>query len=209
MSIRVWLLRSMLVAWMTMSLHVATTSSVLAECTSVDRWPSFRSLAPAAQTVLVGEVVQGLDHSAGGAIRFVLRVDDVLRGEAGNEITFDQPIQSGLPLECPDSMLRVPVGSVIALALDAPSEEGGDLLTTAAFMDREPHPFLLPGIETITREQLRRLMDLPDTDLLDDRDGNHSFTPLVVGGTLGLSALAGLAAATRLRRRYRDSVDRT
>jgi hypothetical protein len=26
--------------------------------------------------------VEGLDHSAGGAIRFVLRVDDVLRGEA-------------------------------------------------------------------------------------------------------------------------------
>ncbi len=48
-----------------------------------------------AQTVIMSKVVEGLDHSAGGAFRFVLRVDDVLRGEAGNEIRFEHPIQSG------------------------------------------------------------------------------------------------------------------
>ena len=200
---RSWLRRCAVVAPLALALHLGSPSSALAECTSFDRWPSFRSLPPAAQTVIVGEVVEGLDHSAGGAIRFVLRVDDVLRGEAGHEIRFERPIQSGLPLDCPDSILRVPIGTVVALALDAPSEGTDDLLTTAAFMNGTPDPDLLPGIETITPEQLRRLMDLPETDFAASRTPNDALPPLLAGGVLAISALAGLAISTRLRRRPR------
>lgn len=201
---RSWLRRCALVAPLALALHLGSPSSALAECTSLDRWPSFRSLAPVAQTVIVGEVVEGLDHSAGGAIRFVMRVDDVLRGEAADEIRFERPIQSGFPLDCPDSILRVPIGTVIALALDAPSDETDDLLTTAAFMNREPDPFLLPGIETITPVQLRRLMDLPETDLAASSTPSHPLPPLLAGGVLAVSALGGLALA-RLRPRHRRS----
>jgi len=97
----------------------------------------------------------------------------------------------------------VPIGTVIALTLDAPSEGTDDLLTTAAFMNGTPDPDLLPGIETITPERLRRLMHLPETDLAASRTPNDALPPLLAGGVLAISALAGLAISTRLRRRPR------
>ncbi len=90
----------------------------------------------------------------------------------------------------------MPIGTTIALALDAPSEETDDLLTTAAFMNREPDPFLLPGIETITPERLRRLMDPPATDLVASSTSSDPLPPLLAGGVVAIGALAGLAMST-------------
>lgn len=85
--------------------------------------------------------------------------------------------------------------------IDAPSDHTGDLLTTVAFQSGEPDPDLLPGIETVTADQLGRLMDLPETDAAVPGGADASWTPLLVGGLLSLSAPAGVAASTRLRPR--------
>ena len=54
---------------------------VRAECTTLDRWPAFDTVAPIAKTVVVGKVVEDRDPSSSYLLNtFGFRVDTVLRG---------------------------------------------------------------------------------------------------------------------------------
>lgn len=79
-------------------------------------FPSFRQAARSAQTIVVGTVTAidpQEDDPQGYASVFELRIDYVLKGDAGARMTIDR-LQ---PSPC-SGILYVPAGAVIALALD-------------------------------------------------------------------------------------------
>jgi len=128
-------------------------SSVAAECTQLDPWPSFRAAARSAESIVVGEVVESfLDDSADNAVWFRLRVDEVLRGRSEASIEFRKEVQSGLPLTiCPgDSVLRVRIGDRLAMAFGARFRGVDGPVTAVAFLNRTPDSFLMPGMERLT-----------------------------------------------------------
>jgi len=145
-----------------------------AECVEFDEWPSFRELAPDAPRVVIGRVSSASSKdSAGNAIGFRLEVQEVPRGKAPDVIDFEG-IRPPAPLVCRDSVLRVHIGDVIALAMSHASRHD---VAAVAFVEGRPDRDLLPGVEIISRQDVRRLAaDLPPTDTaattrIPSRDG--------------------------------------
>ena len=181
---------------------VATTTPTTAECTSIDRWPSFTEAARSAKRIVVGEVVQSYaDDSADNAIEFRVRVDERLRGKSVRFLEFRGGTKSGAPLKiCPaDSILRVRVGDVIAFAFDARVASSPDPVLAVAWVRGTPHPFLMPGAEVLTLQAVRELAALPMTDTLplaSRAEGTDlPVLPLLAG------AVSLLAVLIRPRRR--------
>ncbi len=143
-------------------LSMATPSAALADCSQLDPWPSFRQAAPSATTILIGTVT----WTPGGRInnRFMLRVDEVLRGTAPNELEI-AALHSGLPETiCPgDSSLTVRrVGERLALAYGAHLPGQRRTITAVAFVKpSRPHHFFLPRMERLSAAEVRAIAAAP------------------------------------------------
>jgi hypothetical protein len=180
---------------------LGTAAPVAAECSALDPWPSFREAARTAGRIVLGEVVAAYDYdSADNATTFKLRVDEVLRGRSGRFIEFRDGVKSGLPLRpCPgDSILRVRLGYVIALAFDARVGASPRPVLAVAFIHGVPDEFLLPGVERLTLNQVRSLAALPPTDTAGQPPpptGSIAVIPLAVAAVLG-----AVVALLRMRR---------
>jgi hypothetical protein len=180
-----------------------------AECTQASPWPSFTRSAPRAATILVGTVT----WTPGGEVNshFVLRVDEVLRGRAPDEIEFNafhpgvrQPI-------CPeDSVLRVHrEGERLAIAYRARMPGQKHSFTSVAFVrPSKPNLFLLPEMERLSLAQVRAIAaGLPGTDTASPGagagapaivgPGAPAIVPWVAGLLAGLLALRRSAARAR------------
>jgi len=176
---------------------------VAAECTQVDRWPSFRTAAPSAEVIVIGDVVANREDPTGYITTdFRVRVDEVIRGQSDDVLVFRDAVRSGLPLTiCPgDSVLYVHVGDRIAMAFRARSPGVDGPVTAVAFLNRQPDSFLMPGVERLTREEVRDIADLPATDT--DPDAPPRPTAPTAPLVLLLSGLLGSGLAEhRLRKR--------
>jgi hypothetical protein len=186
-----------------------------AECTGLSPWPSFTETASSARRIVIGTVTETL----GGAVnnRFTLGVDEVLRGEAPDTIDFEA-FRSGAPQPiCPeDSVLRVHrVGERLALAYGARLPGWPERITAVAFVaPSKPDRSLLPGMETVTVAQVRRLAALPSTDTIAAMPPTEPVASLDCGAAPTaplvdtLALVVGLAAgsfvlARPLNRRHR------
>lgn len=143
-------------------LVLTTGGPTVAECTGFDQWPSFRAAVPTASTVFVGTVVE----TPGGAVnsRFVLRVDEVLRGSAPDIVGYSA-FRSGVPLTvCPgDSVLRVRnVGERLAFAYGARLPGLRGRIDAVAFVGASrPDHALMPGMERLPMWRIRALVGRP------------------------------------------------
>ena len=180
---------------------IGTPRPVAAECTSgFDRWPPFRELAPSATRIVVGTVVAAYDYdSADNAIRFRFGVDEVLRGASPSVIEFRTPIPAADAHICPgDSLLRVGIRDVIALAYDSRTAGRSERVSAAAFISRPRAPWCMPGIERLSLAEVRRLAALPRTDT--ETSPASSETPLAALAIAGAAgAIAGVITARRRR----------
>lgn len=158
---------------------------VAAECTRLDRWPSFRDAARSARTIVIGEVIGGGPEN--WLDTFAFRVDEVVRGTAPHVMQIHE-LRSGLPLTiCPsDSFAWVMNGDHLALALGALASDGKTRINAVAYVRGSPDSFLMPGVERIPAAEVRELAGLPATDALADQDAGPSSAPLVL-----LSAILG------------------
>lgn len=178
---------------------LGSNHTALAECTTLDRWPSFRDTAGSAHRIVVGHVTS----AAGGGPnnRFTLRIDEVLRGSAPADMEFFR-FKSGLRLtECPkDSVLRARLGDKLAIAFGAlvPGRPGD--INAVAFLS-DPGPLLralMPGVEYLTLDEVRGLAELPPTDATPSV-GVSSWPPEAALLTLVFCALVATSLAKRLR----------
>ena len=193
------------VALLTALLAIAASpTAVHAECTQFDRWPSFRAAARSADVIVIGRVSEGYDEdSAGNHMTFVLRVDETLRGRPRDVLDFHDVVRSGLPLMvCRDSLLRVRVGDRLAFAFGARYSGVSNPVAAIAFLNRTPDPFLMPGMERLTADDVKFVSSLPETDtepIATKRAAPMSWLPGLLGVIGGLTFL-------RLRRwaRYPD-----
>jgi len=186
-------------------LGLAVPSSVAAECTQLDTWPSFRAAARSAESILVGEVVDSyLDDSADNAVWFRFRVDEVLRGRSEGSIEFREEVRSGLPLTiCPgDSLLRVRITDRLAMAFGARFRGVDGPVTAVAFLNRTPDSFLMPGMERLTLRQVRAVSSLPATDT-DPPALSPATPPTLPLSLVILGLLGGWLADRRIRTRPR------
>ena len=178
-------------------------TEVAAECTQVDRWPSFRTIAPSAKVIVVGEVLANPEDTAGYVTTgFRLRVDEVLRGRSEAVLEFREAVTSGLPLTiCPgDSVLYVRHGDRLAMAFGGRYPEVDGPVTSIAFLDGEPDSFLLPGIERLTLDEVRSVAGLPPTDTRPAGEG-RAESPAVALLLVGL--IGGWVAVRHLGKRAR------
>jgi hypothetical protein len=172
-----------------------------AECMQLDPWPPFDKAAPIADRVVVGRVVEAFDTDSGDrAIRFRLRVDEVLRGPSSTVIDFDDPVFANSPYPiCPgDSILRVRVGDVLAFAFDAKLPDYPEPVTAVALVNRPPSEldqFLMPGVEQFSRVAIRRFLDLPATDTMRPRQETAGPGHALV--VVAFAAIGGLLAFRR------------
>lgn len=162
-------------------------SPVAAECTRLDRWPSFRDAVRSAGTIVIGEVIDGAAES--WLDTFTFRVDEVIRGTAPQVMHIHQ-LRSGLPLSiCPsDSFAYVMKGDHLALALDALAADGKTRINAIAYVQGSPDDFLMPGVGRLSAAKVRELAGLPSTDAIAEA-ARPSSPPLFVLP----SALLGIA----------------
>jgi hypothetical protein len=148
---------------------LAVPPAALAECTALDRWPSFESVAPTAAGVYIARVSESLGPRPRGFLtEFRVTVQELFRGDAVGGIDF-RNFKSGLPLTiCPsDSVLYVHVGDVLALAVYGHVPGVTGMVSTVAYLREgpgRPDPFLMPGVETLSRAQVVSALGLPATD---------------------------------------------
>jgi len=141
---------------------VANPAPTLAECTSLDPWPSFRQAAPSAKTILIGTVT----WTPGGEVnnRFTLRVDEVLRGDVPGEIEITR-LHSGVPETiCPggSSLIVRDVGERLAIAYDAHVPGQRRTITAVAIVKPSPrHRFFLPEMERLSVAEVRAIAAEP------------------------------------------------
>ena len=193
-------------------LQIGNPPLAYAECTQLSPWPSFREAAPSAKTILIGTVT----WTPGGRInnRFILRVDEVLRGSAAAEIEIER-LHSGAPEpKCPGgSSLRVRRwGELLAIAYDAHLPGLRRTITAVAFIrPSRPSPFFLPEMERLTAHEVREIAAaMPQTDTAPPTVGTSvSVGPVqaVLPWAAGAASLVlGLAAMHRRReRRFRPT----
>jgi hypothetical protein len=194
------------VVWLAM---MATTA--VAECTyGIDPWPSFREAVKTAKTVVVGEVVESLGNNPPElAIRYRIRVDEILRGQSPELISFER-LQPGGELRCPEnSYLRVTIGDVVAIASkgELPTVENGygydtdkpSPFVAVVYIQGEPALNYMPHMRTMTLAQVRALV-LPETDA---EAAPVRAEPRRIPDLLALSLALGAAgaAAVALERR--------
>jgi hypothetical protein len=182
----------LVLAWLSL-----TAVPVSAECMGpTDPWPSFRSAAPSAEQVIVGEVLPPNDASGstGSLAVFQLRVTNVLRGPAPPGGVVDiVGLKSGLPLTiCADTVVTLLPGDVVALALNATAADGATRINTLAYLRKAGESDLV-GVEDITIDDAIALTST------DEQPGSFTITNWAVLGALGL--LIAAAGGFLLRRR--------
>ena len=171
----------------------------------MDRWPSFTDAAPTAKRIVIGKVDKAyLIDSADNAVEFHFAVTDVLRGLRTSAMEFRGGTYSGAPLHvCPrDSILRVRVGDVLALAFDARIAGAPNRVLAVAWIRGRPHPFLMPGAEKLTEQQVRGLALLPPTDSRPSTSAPSTPGPGEV--VFIAAAVATFISVIRIRRRVQD-----
>jgi len=174
-------------------LAVPFAPAVRAECTMLDKWPAFRKIAPVAELVVLGTVVEDRDPNSELLLKkFGLRIDHVFRGAAVEdsvlEIAYLTP--GPPPVQCADTYIRPLLGEVLAIAFNAPGPDG-ESLNSAAWIKGEPDD-MQRGLGKITRGELRSLFDLPSTDIArppPTPDWTPPWGPLVLVGLLGAALL--------------------
>lgn len=178
-------------------LILAAAPPVAAECTKLDRWPSFADAIPTARRVVIGEVTEDRDPNSSGYLgAFGLRIDEVLRGQGQVGAVWDvRYLTSGLAGRiCPDgSYLRVLRGDVIALAFDAVGPDRRTRVNVVAWLRGTPDA-MQAGVGEITIAELRHLVALPATDSDVDPPAEPPWPALVA--PIG-SSLAFLLYASR------------
>lgn len=196
---------------------------VAAECTMLDPWPSFTEATGTAKTIVIGQVVESLGNdSAGNAIWFRVRTDEVLRGTADPVIEIKH-LLSGVPLRvCDESILRVRMNDRIALAFDAQIVGVHGPVTTVAWVREGPAPtpspapgsereqieqvrdFMVPGVERLSVAEVRALAAIPATDSPDvaARELGPDLLPVIAALVAG--ALGGSMLLARIRRQPRS-----
>ncbi len=83
-----------------LTLCVTTSGAALAECGGqTNRWPAFSDVAPSAQRIIVGTVIEhtGFDRGSPNLVGYRVGVEEVLRGPAAESIEVNG-LKSGLPL---------------------------------------------------------------------------------------------------------------
>jgi hypothetical protein len=186
------------------ALILATIASMLlvapvaAECTIMDRWPSFTEVAPGADTILLGRVAESLqEDSAAHAIRFRVDVMEVLRGSAPRSFEVQAGTRFADVMErCDDSMLRAQVGEVLAMAFAGHPTASVNRVAAVAWVEGRPNAFSMPGAQKLSERQVRAIAALPptDTDLVrpagqrPERDLAPEIL-LVAMGALGVLAI--------------------
>jgi hypothetical protein len=191
-----------------LALGVGVASPVLAECTlQTNAFPRFRDVAPKAETVVIGTVIEELRGHEGTVATFRLRVDEVLRGDPPATLDI-LGLRSGLPLEGSQScrenaFLYARVGDVLALALDG-RLDGRDGVNTAAWIEGRPAS-PIESNRKLTRAAVRRAAgsapagDIPTplTSTLTKEDAIARVTQLYGEDTLGATEVeAYLESAT-------------
>ena len=150
---------------------------------------------------MVGDIIVSAEDGLGYVTTdFRLRVDEFLRGRSDDVLEFRGPVRSGLPLTiCPgDSVLFVQAGDRVAMAFGASYPEVDGPVTAVAFLNREPDAFLMPGIERLTRQQVRDIASLPSTDtgrIIIDQPESFPIGLLLAG------LVGGWLADRRVRKR--------
>ncbi len=142
----------------------------LAECVSQpNRFPRFTDVAPTAETVVIGTVVESKSEDPTEAtVLFGLRVDHVLRGDPPATMEIEG-LRSGLPVRgaegCRENaFLYVRVGDVIALALDG-QLDGRTGVNTAAWIEGRPDRILMPSGQVLSRSRAVAAAEaMPPTD---------------------------------------------
>jgi hypothetical protein len=170
---------------------LAAPLPVLAECTIMDEWPAFRDGAATASRIVVGEVDQSYSYdSADNAVEFHVAVTDVLRGPMTGGLDFRGGTQTEPPpTECPrDSILRVRVGDILAIAFDGASDSPTSV-RAVAWVKGRPHRFLMRGAEVLSLREARAVAAMPPTDTVSisptSRSPHLPILPLVVGAIAG------------------------
>lgn len=145
-------------------LGVMTPSHVaLAECGFPNRWPSFAEVAPLSDTVLVGTVTRIVSYWRHDLVgTFVVRVDDVLKGDAGARVRLSDVYTTG---GCVVSWLVVRRGDRLAVALGGDSDVNGPV-SAVAFLSPLPRysDMSWAGMRRLTMAQVREAVGLPATD---------------------------------------------
>lgn len=174
----------------------ATAAPVAAECDpTFGGWRAFRDVAPAAPTIIIGEVTALLDMRPAaigpGAspleTRFAVRVDRILRGTSSATLTITDAIPPGSQCVAP---LRAGLGDRLAFALGDSTDPGPSVLAVAI-------------IDRVLAEQypVEPVLDLSEDEVVQIAELPVSRVPvLIVGGLVGAALLVPLLAARRRRR---------
>jgi hypothetical protein len=194
------------------AISFAQVSSVAAECPwPLGTWPSFVHVAKTAKTVVVGEVTESLNNNPPElAIWFRVRVDDVLRGQSDEVVSFQGLANTEEPHCTENAFLRLRIHDVIAIASEdvLPTAENGYTWDSelprprvaVAFVRGSPEPRWMPGMEAMTFQQVRDAV-LPETDAAarSTNDATGGLSP----PELALVLAGALAAALAFDRRRR------
>jgi hypothetical protein len=138
----------------------------LAECTFPEYWVPFTEAAPTADRVVIGTVIENLDAELGSpdtTARFVLRVDETLRGKARGRITVRYVTSDDPRNQCPGVTFLAAIGWRVAIAQGARVAGIPRDVTTFALINHTFEGGSIVGIQHLSVEQVRHLAALPDT----------------------------------------------
>ena len=162
--------------------------------------PSFREAARSAKVIVVGTVTATDPRDGdppGYASAFEIRVDHVLKGEAGARLALDQLQQS----PC-SGVLFVPQGAVIALALDAQAFQPPMAVNAPAFISGVSYPAsfgdrALSKPDEMTLDEVFAAAGLPIPDSAAESPQPQIPLPVIVFVLLAIAAsVAALRVAT-------------
>ena len=183
---------------------LVTAVPALGECgLQVNEFPSYTKVAPTADRVIIGTVLGDLTEPGETDGSFLLRVDEVLRGQAPDTLKVSG-LKSGLPLHGSPACrggayLQARLGDVLAIAFDGRFAGQHDV-NTVAWIEGRPGRDLVPGGQVLSLGQARRAAEaLPPTDAAL-ASGSDAVLPSFAWL---MASLAGVLAAARflLRRR--------
>lgn len=161
-----WLTGTVLAA----GLCLGVSAPAFAECMGQpNRWPAFADVAPTAERIIVGTVVEhtGFDRGSLNLVGYRVSVDEVLRGPAHESVEVNG-LKSGLPLvgsgSCrQNAYLYARVGDVIAFAFDGRLPGVAGPVNTAAWIEGRPRRNSVPGPQLLTLAEVRYFTTLPET----------------------------------------------
>ncbi len=173
----------------------------LAECGFPNRWPSFAVVAPRSDTVVTGTVTKIVDywrHEIPGT--FVLKVDDVLKGDADARIRLSNVYTTG---GCVVSWLVVRRGDRIAVAIDGVSNVNGPV-SAVAYLSPLPRDrdrdMRWAGMRQLTIAQVRVAVGLPATDTVSaDHNATRQPSAAVLTGIVRAAVNLVMEVIGRLR----------